>query len=326
MSPHEIESNGHSGLEDAELASVLDQAVARLPSTDRAAVIMRYFEGKSADDVATALRITPDAARKRIERALAKLQSILSHLGVTTATPALATFLGRQCIVHSPAHMAASISQTIAAAATGSTAAGAAGAIAKGALVAMTAKTKIASAAAIALLLLGGAAGTYVVMNQNATATTAPTTAPAAAQNVIKIQAYIDGRSRLAIRSNTARWLNLEYNVPGVHGTTSRPTIINRSMWFPTWTKDPAGTGSLSDEFTHVTPPLPLTPMTATVKPITARGQISIIQQPTADNQYTLIVEFDDSVAAGAADYVAEISFTPIAASTQPASTSPAVQ
>jgi hypothetical protein len=66
--------------------------------------------------------------------------------------------------------------------------------------------------------------------------------------------------------------------------------------------------------------------MTATVKPITARGQISIIQQPTADNQYTLIVEFDDSVAAGAADYVAEISFTPIAASTQPASTSPAVQ
>ena len=71
-----------------------------------------------------------------------------------------------------------------------------------------------------------------------------------------------------------------------------------------------------------VQPPVPARNLAFEVKRIQGRGPVSVLQQPKADNQYTLIVEFDDSVDGGAADYIAEISVAKSpAATTEPAST-----
>jgi hypothetical protein len=37
------------------------------------------------------------------------------------------------------------------------------------------------------------------------------------------------------------------------------------------------------------------------------------VQQPSAANEYTLIVEFDDSLPGGAADYTVDVTFLPTA-------------
>src|SRR5476651_790162 len=54
----------------AQLAPLLDDAMAELGETDRTALVLRYFENKSAHEIAGALRMKEDAAQKRVSRAL----------------------------------------------------------------------------------------------------------------------------------------------------------------------------------------------------------------------------------------------------------------
>ena len=305
MKPDEISSALSTATENAELAAALDQAVAKLSPADREAVVLRFFAGKNADDIAAVLHVSPDAARKRIERAVVKLQKILSGLGVSTSAPSLISFLVNRCVVHSPPQIAASICTTLAVASAGSAVAGtgAAGIIAKGALVAMSAKSQWIAIAAVILLFIGG---TSAVVAWNHKPPTAPTQPP---QNIIRVQAYIDGRSRLCISGKSVHWSNLDYNPPGQFGKTRRPTIINGQNWYPTWTGLPLSTLSLSNSFDKLDPPLPRFPTTITINPVVARGRVWVVQQPAAANDYTLIVEFDDSGPAGAANYIVDISF-----------------
>src|SRR5215469_5719556 len=58
------------------LAPVLDEAMALLNETDRAALVLRFFENKTAPEIADALQLKEEAAQKRITRALEKLRKI----------------------------------------------------------------------------------------------------------------------------------------------------------------------------------------------------------------------------------------------------------
>jgi RNA polymerase sigma factor (sigma-70 family) len=66
-----------------EIAPLLDQAVAKLPETDRNAIVLRYYEQRSFGDVGRALGIGEDAAQKRVSRALEKLRVQFARQGVT---------------------------------------------------------------------------------------------------------------------------------------------------------------------------------------------------------------------------------------------------
>ena len=59
------------------LAPFLDQAMQGLGTSDRDAVVLRYFEGRNLRHVGAALGISEEAARKRVTRALEKLRSFL---------------------------------------------------------------------------------------------------------------------------------------------------------------------------------------------------------------------------------------------------------
>ena len=137
------------------------------------------------------------------------------------------------------------------------------------------------------------------------------------------MQAWIDGRSRLIISGNAAHWSNLEYDPPGRLGNGNRPTVINGKQWYPLWSHLPIGQLSISDEYKQLAPPLPRTPVTVRVTPITARGPVTVVQQPSPANQNTLIVEFDDSLPGGAADYTVDLTFLPTSAAAASASQGP---
>lgn len=61
-----------------DTAPHLDAALDRLPATDRAALVLRYYEERGLRDVGLALGISEEAARKRIDRALEKLRRRLA--------------------------------------------------------------------------------------------------------------------------------------------------------------------------------------------------------------------------------------------------------
>ncbi|HEY5042162.1 MAG TPA: sigma-70 family RNA polymerase sigma factor, partial [Verrucomicrobiae bacterium] len=53
-----------------QIEPLLDDAMAALDETDRAAILLRYFENQSLREVGESLNISDDAAQKRVSRAV----------------------------------------------------------------------------------------------------------------------------------------------------------------------------------------------------------------------------------------------------------------
>jgi len=105
----------------AEIAPLLDDAINRLGATDRAAVVLRFYERLDFLAVGHALGTSEAAAQKRVTRALAKLHAFLKHRGVTCSAAALALALAGENLTGAPAGLAASISSTAVASASAGT-------------------------------------------------------------------------------------------------------------------------------------------------------------------------------------------------------------
>ena len=93
---------------------ILDEAMHELPGPDREAVLLRFFEDRSYSEVAAALRLSEEAARKRVDRALDKLGTALGKRGFTSTAAALAGVLANEVSVAAPAGLAAAIATTAA--------------------------------------------------------------------------------------------------------------------------------------------------------------------------------------------------------------------
>jgi RNA polymerase sigma factor (sigma-70 family) len=110
----------HAAANLAQVAPVLDEAINQLGAEDRAAILLRFFEQNDFRSLGAALGSNEDAARKRVQRALVKLESLLKRRGVTLSVTALGTVLATQALTAAPAGLAASISTAaLAGAATG---------------------------------------------------------------------------------------------------------------------------------------------------------------------------------------------------------------
>ncbi|HWX22691.1 MAG TPA: sigma-70 family RNA polymerase sigma factor [Candidatus Binatia bacterium] len=99
----------HSAANLALVAPVLDDAINQLESEDRTAILLRFFEQNNFRSVGEALGSNEEAARKRVNRALGKLESLLKHRGVALSTTALGTALLTQVVTAAPAGLAANI-------------------------------------------------------------------------------------------------------------------------------------------------------------------------------------------------------------------------
>lgn len=137
------------------------------------------------------------------------------------------------------------------------------------------------------------------------------------------IQAYIDEHNQMIISGNTLYWTNLidpcdcyygaavgrwnSNNLPTIISTMyNSQTILSGINWYPTWPEPPpaeANYSASSSLFTRLSPSLPANGnMSVSLIPIEARGTVTLVQSPSAANNYALIVEIYDPQA-GAAWY-----------------------
>jgi RNA polymerase sigma factor (sigma-70 family) len=156
---HFMQTNaGEPAIDLERLRPVIDETLEALNPREREAVLLRFFEGRAFGEIGAALKISEDAARMRVERALDKLQVLLKRRGVTSTAGALALTLAQQATLASPAGLAASV----AGAAVASLAAGTpAMAAAPTNLIALfsfmsTSKTTVGVAALVLIVALGG--------------------------------------------------------------------------------------------------------------------------------------------------------------------------
>jgi RNA polymerase sigma factor (sigma-70 family) len=192
-----------------QLSGDLDELVAKLRPHDRQALLLRFYQQMSFPQMGSALGISEDAARKRVEHAVERLRALYERRRI--AVPA--TVLGAALFAHAagaPAH--ASVMTSVALAATGA----APPALAIATLAAQTIRTmgisiKIAAVVTACLLAVG-------LM-----------TLPLVARNAAK---SANSSGALASRASTSQRVL----------SPARGVVFDSSMWWSSWW---AGAGRL---------------------------------------------------------------------------------
>src|SRR5689334_20843687 len=86
-----------------QLVLQLDEAIAHLKGGEREVILWRYFEQKTAEQIGVRLGLSPDAAQKRVARAMDHLRSIFEKRGLTVSAASLATILLAEAVKAAPA-------------------------------------------------------------------------------------------------------------------------------------------------------------------------------------------------------------------------------
>jgi RNA polymerase sigma factor (sigma-70 family) len=95
-----------------QIEPLLDDAMAALDETDRSAILLRYFENKNLREVGESLKISDDAAQKRVSRAVERLREFFSKQKITIGASGLAILISANAVQSAPIGLAATISAT----------------------------------------------------------------------------------------------------------------------------------------------------------------------------------------------------------------------
>jgi RNA polymerase sigma factor (sigma-70 family) len=88
---------------------LLDEAMQSLDATDRAAILLRYFENKSLQEVGESLGTSEDAAQKRVSRAVDRLREFFSQRKLTVGASGLVALVSANAIQAAPAGLASAV-------------------------------------------------------------------------------------------------------------------------------------------------------------------------------------------------------------------------
>lgn len=137
---------------------------------------------------------------------------------------------------------------------------------------------------------------------------------------VLTVSTCIDGADNLHIVGNTLQWQYLSFDPVGkfrnecrqqatlISTTLDGAPVMQNVAWQPTFGS--LTPGSLSDLFTLLSPELPTqAPVTASLVGLSGRDSLTLSQLPTASNNETTILAFNDELSAGAALYSAQVTF-----------------
>jgi hypothetical protein len=138
------------------------------------------------------------------------------------------------------------------------------------------------------------------------------------------VTAMIDGRDLLIVQGNHLQWHHLENAAVGRHEQLNLPTVITTTLngsvvmngfdWTPGWSlpvPDEIRFEDYSSVLTGLNPVIPSQDMTVSLWVIDARSSMQIVQNPTADNAFTTILEFDDNPPGSHAWYRGVLIFSP---------------
>ena len=138
-----------------ELSSQLDEAMGCLGTSERDALVLRYFQNKSVAEVGEFLGLAENTAQKRVSRALEKLRKFFVRRGVDSTAAAIGDTISVNSIQAAPAVLAKSV--TVVALAKGAAASASTVTLVKGALKIMAwTKAKTAVVVGVGILLAVG--------------------------------------------------------------------------------------------------------------------------------------------------------------------------
>src|SRR5262249_17306978 len=88
----------------------LDEALDELGGSDRDVLLLRYFQNRSASQIAQIFDITEVAAQKRVSRATERLRDLFTKRGISVGVPALVAAVSANAVQAAPASLITTIS------------------------------------------------------------------------------------------------------------------------------------------------------------------------------------------------------------------------
>jgi len=92
-----------------QMSPLLEEAMLRLGQTDRDALVLRFFEGRSLNEVGAALGASEDAAKKRVSRAVEKLRGFFTKRGVALPAGVLTAAITSHSVQAAPVELAKTV-------------------------------------------------------------------------------------------------------------------------------------------------------------------------------------------------------------------------
>lgn len=103
-----LSNDGESALW-SQIAPLLEDAMGRLGEKDRNAIVLRFMEEKSFQEIGAAFGASENAAKKRVGHALEKLRGYFSKRGVATTTAIIAGAISANSIQAAPHGLATTV-------------------------------------------------------------------------------------------------------------------------------------------------------------------------------------------------------------------------
>jgi RNA polymerase sigma factor (sigma-70 family) len=97
-----------------QIAPTLDAALAELNGKDHDALVLRFFENKNMKEVGSAIGLSEEAAKKRVNRAVEKLRKLFSRRGVSLSAAMIAGVLAANSVQAAPPGITAGIAPSTA--------------------------------------------------------------------------------------------------------------------------------------------------------------------------------------------------------------------
>jgi RNA polymerase sigma factor (sigma-70 family) len=217
-----------------QISPLLDDAMGRLGEKDRNAIVLRFFENRTPQEAAAALKLNEATARKRVSRALEKLRTFFAKRGVVLTTAIIAGTISGNSVQAAPAALANSA--TAIAIAKGAAVSISTLALAKTTVIALTMKTKIIVATTIigTLILGAGVCSVYVIWHHKMARVTFASKPPLAfANSAFKQDGDKDGFFTVDLDTNMLR---ASSSAPAIHikgpiGAQLLTPNNNRAFW-----------------------------------------------------------------------------------------------
>jgi RNA polymerase sigma factor (sigma-70 family) len=89
-----------------QISPLLDDAMGRLGEQDRNAIVLRFFENRTPQEMAATMKLNEVTARKRLSRALEKLRTFFAKRGVVSTTAIIAGTISTHSVKAAPAGLA----------------------------------------------------------------------------------------------------------------------------------------------------------------------------------------------------------------------------
>ena len=106
---HQMSALDDSPADWSHIEPLLDEAMDSLDEKDRTAILLRFFENKSLQEVGAALGTSDDAAQKRVSRAVDQLREFFSKRKVAVAGTALVALLSANAVQATPAALVSTV-------------------------------------------------------------------------------------------------------------------------------------------------------------------------------------------------------------------------